>query len=300
MSPGFIASFALSGALGVTAIAPAAAQDKATPARVVNVVSNPPTAVTDKPAPATATPIGSPASWFTANDYPPDAIRAGQQGRVVVRVSIDSTGAVTDCTITVSSSSASLDAATCRLVRLRAHFLPAHDGTGRTIASIYPFATRWVLPTQMVGPTAWYRTVYRIDPSGKLLSCTGTSGPVAAGEYTKLCSFAKDLSVDMLMNARGPDSGSSVVDVIDETSIVIDDDPAPHLAFDDPDHVPISLVALNFDVSATGEVSNCTVAVKIGPDKPFCSNPPGPFAPMPGGKTRHVKTTIASSRYVEP
>ena len=89
----------------------------------------------------------SPGAYFNADAYPPAALRAGEQGRVVARLEIDDTGRVVSCTVTTSSGSASLDQTTCRIALDRISFTPAADRRGRAIASTYILPVRWVLPT---------------------------------------------------------------------------------------------------------------------------------------------------------
>jgi protein TonB len=87
-----------------------------------------------------------PARTYTTDvDYPPAALRAREQGTVEFRATVGPEGRVTECTITHSSGSASLDAATCELMRTRARFTPARENgnpTSETINSRF----RWVLP----------------------------------------------------------------------------------------------------------------------------------------------------------
>lgn len=95
-----------------------------------------------------ATPVNR-AVWINENDYPADAIRAGQQGRVAVALYVDNTGRVASCDITASSNSASLDAQTCALIQRRARFLPATTVAGTTFAGVFKTTMTWRLPQDM-------------------------------------------------------------------------------------------------------------------------------------------------------
>lgn len=55
---------------------------------------------------------------------------------------------VTACTITESSGSSVLDAATCRLLTARAGFTPARDARGRTVEDTVEAAVRWLIPAE--------------------------------------------------------------------------------------------------------------------------------------------------------
>ncbi len=81
-------------------------------------------------------PCGSPASWFTADDYPDEAVRKEATGTTAYDLYVDQTGAVIDCTVTQSSGSPTLDETTCTVLRERARFLPARDAVG-------PIAANW-------------------------------------------------------------------------------------------------------------------------------------------------------------
>ncbi|MBA2934310.1 TonB family protein [Sphingomonas sp. CGMCC 1.13654] len=85
-------------------------------------------------------------TWITPKDYPAAARRASQAGVVSFELDVDASGLVTDCRIKESSGQPLLDQATCPLLRSRAHFTPAHDAVGRTIASSYSNRIRWALP----------------------------------------------------------------------------------------------------------------------------------------------------------
>ncbi|PAX06578.1 energy transducer TonB [Sphingomonas lenta] len=89
---------------------------------------------------------GNPGQFFGADNYPPAAIRAGAEGRVVARLSVGADGRVSDCTVTTSSGNSDLDNTTCRIARSRVRFTPAQDQEGNPIASTYTLPVRWELP----------------------------------------------------------------------------------------------------------------------------------------------------------
>ncbi|QIK77759.1 energy transducer TonB [Sphingomonas piscis] len=67
-----------------------------------------------------------------AEDYPDDALQRGEQGSVVIRLTVDPAGKVTDCNIATSSKSASLDAVSCRVYAERAQYEPATNAKARS------------------------------------------------------------------------------------------------------------------------------------------------------------------------
>ncbi len=84
--------------------------------------------------------------WLGADNYPPSAIRAGEQGRVVAIVSIDATGRPTACRIDISIGSPALEKGTCDVLLAKGKFEPARDAKGRAVASEMTMPVRWVLP----------------------------------------------------------------------------------------------------------------------------------------------------------
>lgn len=132
---------------------------------MINTTPNPPpvynptpvVAPPAPPAPAPAPPAppavskaaglkGNPGQYFGADNYPPSAIRAEEEGRVVAKLTVGTDGRVTDCSITTSSNSSALDQATCRIAKSRVRFSPALDASGSAITSSYTLPVRWVLP----------------------------------------------------------------------------------------------------------------------------------------------------------
>ena len=106
---------------------------------------------TVEPAPASidttpkATPIGSPASWFPADAYPPQAKAAGLQGRTAFTLDLDDKGRITSCNITTSSGSPLLDSTTCTLLVTNGRFQPARNTQGQPIAGTWSSAMVWQL-----------------------------------------------------------------------------------------------------------------------------------------------------------
>jgi protein TonB len=86
------------------------------------------------------------ASYVSDSDYPAAAIRSEEQGTTRFRLAVGPDGRVSECTVTGSSGSSALDAATCRIMKQRARFTPARDGTGNPTADTVANAIKWVLP----------------------------------------------------------------------------------------------------------------------------------------------------------
>jgi TonB family protein len=101
---------------------------------------------------------GDVAASFGVDNYPPQAIRAGEQGKVAMVLSVDADGRTTACKVATSSGSISLDSTSCALA-LRVAFEPARDATGAPVAAEYPLVVRWVLPKSAHSEGAYAVTI---------------------------------------------------------------------------------------------------------------------------------------------
>ncbi len=96
------------------------------------------------------------ASWFSPDDYPLEARKAGAEGNVGFQVDVDSTGKPIACRIAKSSGSQLLDQATCRIVLAKGHFTPA-SSHGKAVPSVFSTSAVWRL--QVVAPPNGYFAV---------------------------------------------------------------------------------------------------------------------------------------------
>lgn len=102
-------------------------------------------AVNAAPAGKGPEPIGTVASWFPEDSYPPAARAAGQAGRTAFSLDIDPLGRVTGCNIVETSGSELLDSTTCSQAILNGRFKPARDASGRAVPGRWVSAMRWQL-----------------------------------------------------------------------------------------------------------------------------------------------------------
>lgn len=82
---------------------------------------------------------------ITSADYPAAALRAGEEGTVRFQLTVSPGGGVSDCVVIATSGSPSLDAATCRIMRMRARFKPARDEQGRAVEDRVEASVRWTI-----------------------------------------------------------------------------------------------------------------------------------------------------------
>lgn len=107
----------------------------------------PPPAPPAKPKVATPLkPRGNPGSWVSNDDYPAAALRDNESGVTGFRLDVGPDGRVTNCSVTSSSGSSTLDTTACKLLMRRAKFTPAKDENGNAMASSFSSRFRWEIP----------------------------------------------------------------------------------------------------------------------------------------------------------
>jgi TonB family protein len=99
-----------------------------------------------KTYPRATIPVTNPGSWVSTDDYPSSALREEREGTSGFSLAVGADGRVLSCSITASSGSADLDAATCANITKRARFYPATDKKGRPILASYANRVTWRIP----------------------------------------------------------------------------------------------------------------------------------------------------------
>ena len=135
---------------------PAAAAEEQPTAEIVAPPSVVPSKVSAAPMSAgearatTGGPLASGATlrsgaFHNERDYPSAARRAEEQGTVRVSYTIGLDGRVTNCTVTASSGSRSLDSTTCRILERRFRYSPARDSSGNPVSQTKSQSVSWQL-----------------------------------------------------------------------------------------------------------------------------------------------------------
>lgn len=88
-------------------------------------------------------PKAGPQAWLQSSDYPNVALDWEQTGTVIVRLSTDAAGKVTDCAVVQSSNSRSLDAATCQKAKERGRYQPASGSNGQAAPATFITYAVW-------------------------------------------------------------------------------------------------------------------------------------------------------------
>jgi TonB family protein len=76
-------------------------------------------------------------SWMSSGDYPGDALDKNLPGIVVVRLTTNEEGKVTDCAVVQSIATKSMQDVTCQSALKRARFKPAIAADGRASAATF-------------------------------------------------------------------------------------------------------------------------------------------------------------------
>ena len=90
-----------------------------------------------------ATPATDLGSLFTSAKFWTVEDRMPKTNKVTVRLLIDKSGAVRDCSVTAGSGSTGLDIETCQVFQLRVKYKPARTANGQPVASIVTQTIQW-------------------------------------------------------------------------------------------------------------------------------------------------------------
>ena len=109
----------------------------------------------------------------TADDYPIASLRGEEQGSVEVKLTVDESGLVTECTVVRSSGHRALDAQTCAIYRARAQFEPAKDEAGKPVQSEVTQKLTWKIGDPLLMPRSeWMmRMIVGLTSNGEIISC---------------------------------------------------------------------------------------------------------------------------------
>lgn len=117
-------------------------------------------------------------SYITSDDYPSEAITKGEQGTVEFLLTIGVDGRPSDCVVTNSSGSSSLDSASCLIMIDRARFRPATNAAGKPTVSTYQNRISWRLESS--------RPLQDLGAPPAVLAATGLWYACSSGEAAKL------------------------------------------------------------------------------------------------------------------
>lgn len=91
--------------------------------------------------------VGAPVEWLTLNDYPADARKARQEGKVTFIWKVNTDRTLSDCFVIKSSGSSSLDGAACNAMMKRGRYIRAAlNAAGQPVPSWDRRSVNWRLP----------------------------------------------------------------------------------------------------------------------------------------------------------
>jgi TonB family protein len=82
-------------------------------------------------------PVAITSHAVTVDDYPPESVSLGEQGKVQIKYTIGTDGIVSECMVTMSSGIPRLDDGACTMVKTKWKFKPATQD-GRAVAVSIP------------------------------------------------------------------------------------------------------------------------------------------------------------------
>jgi len=221
------------------------------------------------PPPPPQSPSGTPAQaigrqgWLSSDDYPAAALRNEEQGTVAVWLDIGTDGRVTGCTISSSSGSPSLDAATCRIFRSRGRFRPARNPAEEPVPGAVRERIRWILPDFDTLPLepAFAAFEARVEGGGAS-DCEAVYAAPGENELAALgCEIVLPLGWP-LPEAFGR-SGSRL-----RFTLEIAREGAPRPPFTPRSGRPVYALSVAFEVLATGVPGPCLATVLVASRDP--------------------------------
>ena len=121
---------------------------------------------------------------FVVKNYPPGALKRGEQGKVAFRLTIEPDGSLSRCEVTESSGFSSLDDETCEIMVFNARLTPVRGEDGRAIRATQNGFIVWRLPG---APTHVAQALPATMPKPDEVICkrSGKTGSLVA--MTKQC-----------------------------------------------------------------------------------------------------------------
>lgn len=230
------------------------------------------------------------ATLFSTDDYPDEAIRNAESGTVSVMVVVGADGLPGECIVTESSRSASLDAATCNVIKGRARFQPARDRKGRPIQDTVTARIRWVLPEGgALALDQMMRTWIRFDAEGDAEAC-GLAGRSDARTFPECGPIREYVSVAWsLAGDERPLANVTLAQTFDRRLVA---QPGRVLPGAEEAYV-VARQVVEVDLDSSGHVTACRVLVSKGtrPGTQACSMMAKAwFQPDLVAKLRHVQS----------
>ena len=197
-------------------------------------------------------------SLFSADDYPREAIRKGEQGASLVRLTIDVEGRASNCQVVQSSGSATLDEATCRILHERGRFTPARDAKGVPTADQFATRIRWELPPAPVAPfeNAKFRYIFTLDDARGIAGCRLEKSRALSNGLEDQCSIMRQTAA-AIIGALPESIPLAGRDFIFETQFIVGRGDLGGEIGASPGEMLIFRARLTLRIGADGSVTSC-------------------------------------------
>lgn len=235
---------------------------------------------------------GDPSVFFGPDSYPAEAMRAGEQGRVIALLVIATDGHVKSCYIRETSGSAALDGVTCRIALAKVVFTPAMNAVGRPVEGVYTLPVNWVLP-QAVGttPRTSSNEVIRLETGAddRLTGCSYTVNGQAVTAEGGPCTTFTAAQGAMMATLKGALAGRPAA-ITMQRLVQFEGEPPIAEVRARPGETTLQVFRVAFDVGPDGARLNQRTLAQAGsiPAMPDPSADLGRFAAAPG-RTDHVQ-----------
>ena len=122
---------------------------------------------------------------FVVKNYPPGALKRGEQGKVTFRLTIEPDGSLGRCEVVESSGFAGLDNETCEIMVFNARLKPVLNEEGRAIRATQTGFIVWKLPGSETQVAAAATPATMPQPEPVICKRTRKTGSLVA--MTKQC-----------------------------------------------------------------------------------------------------------------
>ncbi len=194
-------------------------------------------------------------SYFSADDYPEEALRVGAEGTVHFRLVINSDGRVSGCSLVRSSGNAALDARTCEVLIGRARYQPARNTAGQAIAGTDQGRVTWRLPEPEPEPAAAMPAPVRFE----MVLGSGADGRRICRVVVNGVEDGADFLCGLFRRAEGNDWMADIppdVLIVANLTVALDGEPVPPRSVVDRGELIFDSRA-RLSVDQTGRISDC-------------------------------------------
>ena len=153
-------------------------------------------------APQPPQPAAPLTSYLVSDDYPADALDKEEQGTVEFQLTVGVDGLPSDCVVTTSSGSSSLDSASCRIMMERARFRPARNSAGKPVVGTHVNRISWRMeesepasPATETAVALWYAC--GVGEAAKLVTSQLAAGEIVSRAFAACAAQEQRVALEM-------------------------------------------------------------------------------------------------------